>query len=126
MEGVYNMKNNRQYNRYSIKCSGEMSDECCQDYKFIMNDISAGGMRITTDMEMADESPLTIQLDMSQILPPHTKTLQGTVVHKKEENAVFVYGIQFLGMTNTETEEIDEYLRDRHYSSLVHIVENPA
>lgn len=120
------MKNNRHYNRYSVKCSGDITDSSHQNYRFIMNDISAGGMNITTDKEVKDESVLTIHFDFSGIHLLRSKHLKGVVVRKKTDNAIYNYGIRFYDLTNMEIVEIDEYLRFRHFSSLVHMVENPS
>jgi c-di-GMP-binding flagellar brake protein YcgR len=119
------MINNRQYDRYPIKCNGEISVDSHQNYKFIMNDISAGGMNITTDREMKEENPLTIQLDGSQIPLPHTKQLHGVIVRKDGDNTSFNYGIRFIDLSNMEITEIDQYLRDMHFTSLVNMVDNP-
>lgn len=118
------MKNNRHYNRYSVKCNGNITDNSHHNYRFIMNDISAAGMNITTDKEVTDEKPLTIHFDISGIHLPRTKHLKGEVVRKKADNSVHNYGIRFIDLTNMEIVEIDEYLRSRHYSSLVHMVDN--
>jgi c-di-GMP-binding flagellar brake protein YcgR len=116
----------RQYKRYSIKGVGRASDNSDQNYKFIVNNISAGGMNITTEKELKDESPLTLQLDMPQpLLLPRTKQLQGMVVWKKEESDAFTYGIRFLGLTKSETEEIEKSLRDGHFTALAQPVETP-
>lgn len=115
----------RQYKRYSIKSGGRASDNSDQNFKFIVNNVSAGGMNITTEKELKDESPLTLQLDMPQPLLPRTKHLQGMVVWKKEESDAFTYGIRFLGLTKSETEEIDKSLRDGHFAALAQPVETP-
>jgi c-di-GMP-binding flagellar brake protein YcgR len=119
------MKNNRRYKRYSIRCNGKISDDH-HNYKFIMNDISAGGMKITTDSDMKDANPLTIQLDASQIPLPHSEQLQGVIVRKEEDNTGFSYGIRFLGLSNTDSVELDDYLGGSRFSALVHMVENPS
>ena len=119
------MKEKRQYKRYSIKSGGRASDDSDQNCKFIMNNISAGGMSITTEKELKEESPLTIQLDKAQLRLPHTKPLKGMIVRKKEESDAYHYGIRFTGLTKTETQEIGSYLRDEHFASLAHIVKNP-
>lgn len=116
------MKNKRQHSRYSIKCDGKMSEDSDENYKFIMNDISAGGMNISTDKEIEAESTLTIQIDLGQVVLPGAKQLQGVVVRKKEDQDVFNYGIRFSGLTDSEVEEIDAYLKVSHFSSLVHMV----
>lgn len=118
------MKNTRYYARYPVKCNGYVTDNNHHSYKFIMNNISAGGMSITTDKEVTDESTLTINLDISEILLPHTKQLKGTVVRKNTSNNGYHYGIHFFDLTKIEIVEMDEYLRFRHYKTLVHMIDN--
>lgn len=120
------MKNNRHYNRYSVKCNGEITDIRHHNFRFVMNDISAGGMNITTDKELTDENLLTINFDISGIRLPRATPLKGVVVRTKADKAVYNYGIRFHDVTTMEIIEIDEYLRFKHFSSLVHIVENPT
>ncbi len=120
------MKNNREYNRYSVKCSGDITDSRHNNYKFVMNNISAGGMSITTDEEMIEENELTILFDMCDIMLPRTKQLKGRIVRKKADDPVYNYGIRFTDVTSMEVVEMDEYLRFRHYSALVHMVDNPV
>ena len=120
------MKNKREYKRYSVKCNGDITDNSFQNYRFIMNDISAGGMNITTDKEIKDENTLSIYFDILGVLLPRATQIKGRVVRKNEDTAVYSYGIRFYNLTNMEIIEIDEYLRFRHYSSLVHMVENPV
>lgn len=123
--GMIRMKERRQYKRYSIQVNGKASDDSHQNYQFIMNNISAGGMSITTEKELKDESPLTIQLDKAQLRLPRTKPLKGMIVRKKEESDAYHYGIRFTGLTKTETQEMDTYLRDEHFASLAQMVKNP-
>lgn len=103
-----------------------MTDGSHHNYTFVMNDISAGGMSITTDKEIIDENALAISLDISQILLPHMTQLKGAVVRKTSDQSVYNYGIRFFDVTSMQIIEIDEYLRFRHFSSLVHVVENPT
>ncbi|NLA86062.1 MAG: PilZ domain-containing protein [Clostridiales bacterium] len=119
------MKEKRQYKRYSIKGGGRASDDSDQNCKFIMNNISAGGMSITTEKELKEESPLTIQLDKAQLRLPPTQPHKGMIVRKKEESDAYHYGIRLSGQTKTETQEIDTYLRDEHFASLAQMVKNP-
>ena len=120
------MKNNREYRRYAVKCNGNITDSNYHDFSFFMNDISAGGMSITTDGEIKDEQALSIQFDILEVLLPRKLQLKGVVVHKKAHKSVHQYGIRFFNLTTMEIVEIDEYLRFRHYSSLVHMVDNPT
>lgn len=119
------MKNNRLYSRYTIRCYGDITDNKYRNIRFVMNDISAGGMNITTEQEITDEKALTIHLDMTKILLPR-KQLKGVIVRKKKDQSSYNYGIRFHEISHMEIVEIDEYLRFRHYSALVHIVENPS
>jgi c-di-GMP-binding flagellar brake protein YcgR len=120
------MEEKRRYGRYSIKVSGKASDDGDQNCKIIVNDISAGGMNITTDKELAEESAVTLQLDMPQLILPRTKQLQGFVVRKNEESSAYNYGLSFFGLSKRETEEIDASLRDGHFAALAHLVDNPG
>ena len=120
------MKNKREYKRYAVKCNGNITDNNYHNYSFFMNDISAGGMNISTDKEMTDENALSIQFDILEFLLPRKLQLKGVVVHKKEDTSIYNYGIRFFNLTSMEIVEIDEYLRFRHHSSLVHMVENPG
>lgn len=119
------MKERRRHKRYSIRISGRASDDSHQDYEFITNNISAGGMNMTTDGDLADESTVTLRLDMPEVLP-RAKRLQGVVVRKKKEEPGFSYGIRFFGLSEKETEEIDASLRNGHFAALAQPVENPA
>lgn len=123
---IVHMINNRLYNRYSVTCNGEITDNSHHNYSFVMNDMSAGGMSITTDKEILDENALTIHFDISQFHLPRTTQLRGTVVRKIADHSIYNYGIRFFDVTSMEIIEIDEYLRFRHYSALVHMVENPT
>ena len=116
------MKNNRKYVRYTIKCSGYITDDTCLRYRFQMNNISACGISITTDREMETSPRLTISFDATGPHLPHAKQLRGRVVRVKAVSSGFTYGIYFNGLNVTETIEIDEYLRCRHGNSL----EKPA
>jgi c-di-GMP-binding flagellar brake protein YcgR len=119
------MNDNRLYKRYEIQCNGSILSGSHQNYEFITNNISAGGMSITTDREVADESPVTIMLDVTNLLLPRAQ-LQGMIVRKDADDSAFNYGIRFMDLSNLEIAEIDEHLRDTHFSSLTHRVENPA
>jgi len=116
----------RRYKRYSVKSGGRASDNGDQNFKFIVNNISAGGMNITTEKALKDERPLTLQLDMPRPLLPSTKQLQGMVVWKKEESDAYHYGIRFSELTKKETEEIDASLRNGHFAALSQQVETPG
>lgn len=119
------MKNNRLYNRYSVKCSGNIVDNSLRNYRFVMNNISACGMNITTEKKIVDENTLTIYFDQGEIIFPHIKQLKGRIVRKKTDDSVYNYAVRFFNVTNMEIVEIDEYLRFRHFSSLVNMIENP-
>lgn len=118
------MKDSRLYKRYGVKCCGQMTDDHYRKFRFQVNDMSAGGMSITTDKEMENQSKFIISFDPSGILLPHTKRLEGVVVRKMAGTPTYKYGVCFYGLSHTEIIEIDEYLHFSQKHTPKHIVDN--
>ena len=111
------MGNNRHFIRYSIRCSGSMTDDNFNEYKFSLNNISACGMNVTTEKEISDTTTLTISFDNSGLHLPSRKQLKGGIIRKKVSGSEFVYGIRFLNLSVMEAVDIDEYLKYRQKNS---------
>lgn len=119
------MNYSRQYTRYPITGNGHLADSSLQDHSFIVNNISANGINITTDIELPTENAVTMCFDMPQVLLPNVKELKGTVVRKGASSNGYDYGIHFTEMSKVEVAELDEYLRFKHFDRLVNMVGNP-
>lgn len=102
------MKNHRHYNRYAMTCKGQVINSNSHKFRFHLNNISASGMNITTDLELKESKILTIKFESTGIHMPFTKHLKGLIVRSYSD---YKYGIRFLEQTPDDIIELDEYLR---------------
>lgn len=108
------MTDRRHYRRYAVNCSGHFYDDRSKKYVFQLNNISPSGMNITTGDDFTQTQIYSISLNLTGLPLPRAKQLKGEVVRKKRNKAVFNYSIRFVGLTDADIIELDEFLRYIH------------
>lgn len=109
------MTDRRRYRRYTVNCVGHLCKGKLRKYEFQINNISAVGMSITTDLDFDQASLLSMSISLTGLPLPRERQLKGEVVMKKRLKAAFFkYSIHFVELTNADVVELDEFLRYMH------------
>lgn len=108
------MRNNRYYKRYTVNFDGYIMENAVRICRFRVQNISAGGMNITTDQDFPLHHMLVVTFDNTGLRLPVIKQIKGKVTRKRALNGVYTYGIYFIGLSDAEIVEIDECLRYAH------------
>jgi hypothetical protein len=97
-----------------VNCSGHFYDGKRQKYQFRLKNISAVGMSITTDYDFSQTHILSIHFESAGMQLHHVRQLKGEVIRKTLDRTGYHYSIRFVGVTNADIVELDEFLRYAH------------
>lgn len=115
------MGNMRHCQRYIVTGSGWIYRSNDQKAEFKVNDISASGVNITSNSVLKEKDIILMEIYVYGNLLPFTKKAKGEVV-RKQQGMGYRYSIRFVGLTDKDMIEMDEYLRlncggtDLHYT----------
>lgn len=104
------MGNIRHCRRYVVTGNGWIYCTNGKKAEFKVNDISASGVSITTDSVLKEKDIILMEIYVYGNLLPFMKKAKGEVV-RKQQGMGYRYGIRFVGLTDKDMIEMDEYLR---------------
>lgn len=104
------MGNIRHCQRYIVTGNGWIYGSNGQKAEFKVNDISASGVNITTKIVLKEKDTILMEIYVYGNLLPFMKKAKGEVV-RTQQGMGYRYGIRFVGLTDKDMIEMDEYLR---------------
>lgn len=110
----------RHYQRFSVSGSGYIHHKPTHIAAFSINNISASGMNITSNVDFAKDEVVVLEVQVSGSALPYFKHLTGRVVRKHKCDSIYHYGILFIELPVKDMIEIDEYLRLNYTSAPAH------
>lgn len=116
-KGVNIMSTIRHYLRYMVTGKGNILINGRKNTEFLINDISASGMNITSNVQVQDHEIISMHVQISGNLFNYQKDVKGKVVRKHQHNSCFHYGIKFFELSQKDIIDLDEFLRINHNSS---------
>ena len=76
-----------------------------------VEDISAGGMKVTTGANYEVDSKVAIEFEVTGRLTAFHMKLEGVIIRKETVDNQYSYGIKFKNMTNEQYVQLDELIR---------------
>lgn len=111
------MRKHRHYQRYKVAGNGHILSSKLQKAGVLVNDISASGVNLTTDLELEEHETVVIDITISGSFIPFSKQFKGKVIRKHSNNSLHHYAVKFIELTRKDLIEVDEYLRFNQSSS---------
>lgn len=80
---------------------------------FELQDISAIGMQIITNIELNVEDIVNIELILSKYLNEHNFHLEGKIIHKSKNKKEYIYGVKFINLKTHDKVQLDELIKHK-------------